>query len=186
MTRVPTMPGMPGRLLRPSRRRIAVLLTVAACTGGLVACGTDTETAYVDGWDEICRDVGSDVSAFRTAVSSAATDSPDAGDEAVAQGPSPQAVTADLLAPAVALRGDLGDRVDAVRALEPPERWAAWHARELRELSARLRSVDGGVARLRRGDADALPLMAVGSIGPSSVRAPAGLRDRTPECTVLR
>lgn len=186
MTGVPTMPGMPGRPSRPSRRRIGVVLAVLACGGGLAACGSDAETTYVDGWDEACSDVGDAVSAFRTAVSSAATDSPDAGDAQAVRGPSPAAVRGDLLEPAVDLRRDLAAVAGEVRALTPPERWAAWHGREVQRLTLRLRTVDRGVARLRAGDPDALPLLAVGSIGPSSVRAPAGLRDRTPECTVLR
>ncbi|MDO9407509.1 hypothetical protein [Patulibacter sp.] len=177
---------MSGRPSRPSLRRIGVVLAVLACSGGLVACGSDAETTYADGWDNACGDVGDAVSAFRTAVSSAATDSPDAGDAQAVRGPSSAAVRADLLAPAVALRRDLAEVAGEVRALDPPERWATWHGRELQQLAVRLRSVDAGVARLRRGDPDALPLLAVGSIGPASVRAPDSLRARTPECTVLR
>jgi hypothetical protein len=178
---------MPGRPSRPHARRIGALAAlVLACGGGLAACGQDAETTYADGWDDVCRAVGGAMGDFRTAVSSAAVESPDAGDAQVARGATPAAVTGDLLKPARALQEDLAEQARAARALDPPPEWAAWHARELRELAVRLRSVDDGVRRIGRGDADALPLLAVGSIGPASVRAPAALRDRTPECTVLR
>lgn len=185
MSRVPTIPRMPGPLALPARRALAVALAAAA-VGGLAACGTDERTAYADGWDGICGDVGGAASTFRTAVSSASTDSPDPGDAAVAAGPVAGQVTADLRKPAAAYAKALGALRDEAAALDPPDRWAAWHAGELRELDVRLRIVGDGVTRLGRGDADALPLLAVGSIGPSSVRAPADLRDRTPECTALR
>lgn len=180
------MPGMPGRPPAPPRRRIAVLLAAVACAGGLGACGSDPETTYAEGWDDVCRGIGAAVSDFRTAVSSAATVSPDPGDEQVARGPAATAVINDLAAPAEALQEDLAAQVGEARVLQPPERWVAWHGREMRELDVRLRSVRSGVQRLRRGDPDALPLLAVGSIGPAAVRAPAALRDRTPECTTLR
>jgi hypothetical protein len=175
---------MPGR---PTLRRggLAVLLAVAAAAG-LTACGTDETTAYADGWDGVCEDVGSALGTFRTAVSTAATTSPDAGDDAVAGGPDPAAVTTDLLAPAVSLEKELQVARRTATELRPPDRWAAWHRAEAAQLVVRLRTVDAGVRRLREGDADALPLLAVGGFGPSSVHAPAGLRDRTPECTALR
>lgn len=169
-----------------ARRTLAVVLVGAAATGGLSACGTDERVAYADGWDEVCRGVGGALSTFRTAVSSAATDSPDAGDDAVADGADPAAVAAELGKPAVALAKELAALQDDVDALDPPEDWAAWHAAEVRRLAVRLRTVDAGVARLGRGDAEATALLAIGGVGPSDVRAPAKLRDRTPECTTLR
>ena len=84
------------------------------------------------------------------------------------------------------LRRDLTASVDAARELDPPARWADWHRAELPRLDARLRTVDGAVRRLGSGDADALPLLAIGGVGPASVRAPEALRDRTPECSTLR
>lgn len=177
---------MPRRPALIARRTLAVALAAAAAAGGLTACGTDERTAYADGWDEACRDVGGALSTFRTAVSSAATDSPDAGDTAVADGTAAAAVIADLRRPAAALAKDLAAVHDDVSELDPPEDWAAWHAGEVRRLAVRLRTVDAGVARLGRGDADATVLLAIGNVGPSAVEAPAGLRDRTPECTTLR
>jgi hypothetical protein len=177
---------MPDRPALLARRTLALALVAAAGAGGLSACGTDERTAYADGWDAVCRDVGGALSTFRTAVSSAATDSPDAGDAAVVGGTAAAGVTADLRRPAAALAEDLAAVRDDVDALDPPEEWAAWHAAEVRRLAVRLRTVDAGVARLGRGDAGATVLLAIGSVGPSAVEAPATLRDRTPECTTLR
>lgn len=183
MTPVPTILRMPA----PAVRRTALALLVAlAAGGGLVACGPDDETAYADGWDDICRDVGEALSTFRTAAASAATVSPDGGDDAVAAGPSSAAVRTDLGRAAASLQRDLTDVVGAARELDPPVRWSAWHTAELPRLDARLRTVDGAVRRLQAGDPDALPLLAIGGVGPASVRAPAALRDRTPECSTLR
>jgi hypothetical protein len=181
---VPTMPGMPGRP-RPLLRGTATALAVLALGAGLGACGTDAETTYADGWDGVCGDVGDALRTFRTAVSSAATVSPDDGDAAAAAGPTPAAVRSDLLEPAQALRTALAEQGQAAGRLDPPARWARWHAAELRRIAVRGRAIDVAVRRLGRGDADA-PLLAVGGVGPSSVRAPADLRDRTPECTTLR
>lgn len=177
---------MPRRPAPPARRALVVVLAVAAAAGGLSACGTDERTAYAEGWDEVCRGVGGALSTFRTSVSSAATDSPDTGDDAVTGGPADAGVTADLAEPAAALAKDLSALPEDVAALDPPEEWATWHAAEVRRLAVRLRTVDAGVARLGRGDAGATPLLAIGGVGPSAVQAPAKLRDRTPECTSLR
>jgi hypothetical protein len=176
------MPGRP----RPLLRGIAAPLAVLALGAGLGACGSDAETTYATGWDDVCGDVGGAMRTFRTAVSSAATVSPDRGDAAAVAGPTPAAVRGDLLEPARALRERLGEVSQAAARLDPPARWSAWHAAELRRLAVRARSVDSGVRRLARGDADALPLLSIGGIGPSAARAPSDLRDRTPDCTVLR
>lgn len=186
MHRVTGRPTIPGMLAPSAGRALAVLLASVAAGGVLAACGTDEEAAYVDGWDAVCRDVGESLSDFRTAASSAATVSPDGGDAAVAAGPAPSAVTSDLGAASASLRADLQDAVAPTRELRPPLRWRTWHGEELRRLQVRLRTVEAGARRLRAGDPDALPLLAIGGVGPSSVRAPASLRDRTPECTALR
>ncbi|MEV4422432.1 hypothetical protein AB0L40_21020 [Patulibacter sp. NPDC049589] len=178
---------MPGRQSRLPRRRIVVALAVAAVAGGgLAGCGTDETTAYADGWDGVCKGVGGALSTFRTEVSSAATTSPDAGDASVAAGPSAAAVTADLAAPARELQASLAEQADAAGKLDAPSRWATWNAGAIRQLAVRLKVVDDGVRRLQQGDADALALLAVGSVGPSSTAAPAKLRDKTPGCTALR
>ena len=183
MTRLPTILRMPASAVR--RTALALLVGVAV-GGGLSACGTDDETAYADGWDGVCSQVGEALSTFRTAAASAATVSPDGGDAAVADGPTPAAVRTDLGRAAASLRRDLTALVGEARELDPPERWADWHAAELPRLDARLGTVDGAVRRLQAGDADALPLLAIGGVGPASVRAPEALRDRTPACTTLR
>ncbi len=161
-------------------------LAVLATGTGLAACGSDQESTYADGWDSVCRGVGGALSTFRTDASTAATTSPDAGDAEVIAGTRAASVSADLLAPAKALQTALDRQFDAARRLDPPSRWAAWHATELRTIAARRSAVADGVRRLQGGDPDALPLLAVGSVGPSAVDAPADLRDKTPDCTVLR
>lgn len=186
MSAVPTIPGVPSRTARPARRALAVLLTAAAVASGLSACGADERTAYAEGWDEVCRGVGGALSDFRTAVSSAATDSPDSGDEAVMRTTVAAEVAADLARPSAALVEELAALREDVGALDPPDEWATWHAGEVRRLAVRLRTVDEGAARLARGDAGGTVLLAIGGVGPSDVQAPAGLRDRTPDCTTLR
>jgi hypothetical protein len=161
------------------------LVVLAACTG-LTACGSDQESTYADGWDSVCRGVGGALSTFRTDASTAATSSPDAGDAEVLAGTRAAAVSADLIAPAKALQAALERQFDSARRLDPPKDWASWHATELRTLAARRSAVADGVRRLQGGDPDALPLLAVGSVGPADVDAPEDLRNKTPDCTVMR
>lgn len=182
---IPTMPGVHGRP-RPQLRGIAATLAVVALGAGVGACGTDAEATYAADWDEVCVGVGDALREFRTAVSSAATVSPDGGDAAAIAGPSPEAVRDDLLEPARALRTAMAEQFAAAGRLKAPARWSTWQATEVRELARRARSIDTAVGRLARGDADALPLLSIGGVGPASAGAPSALRDQTPECTTMR
>ena len=177
---------MAGMLRRssPAARGGLVLLLAAAL--GAAGCGTDAREDYAAGWDAICSDVGQATATFRADVSSAATTSADAGDATVAAGLRPAAVAADLATPARKLDRALRGTVTAARELQATSEWAAWHAGAVRTLAVRVRAVDAAVAALQDGDPDDLADTAIGSVGPADVRAPAGLRDRTPECTVLR
>jgi hypothetical protein len=178
------MAGMPRRLPLPSRALLALGLVAAL---GAAGCGAgDPRDDYAERWDGICRDVASATAAFRTAASTAATTSPDAGDATVASGLRPADVASDLAVPARKLARALAGPLDRAADLEPPDEWRTWHARELRRLAARERSLAAGVTRLQAGDPDALPLLAVGGVGPASTQAPAALRDRTPDCTIQR
>ncbi|WP_210491947.1 hypothetical protein [Patulibacter sp. SYSU D01012] len=168
----------------PAARGGVALLVLAAL--GAAGCGTDPRDDYAAGWDAICADVGAATATFRADVSAAAKTSADAGDATVARGLRPDAVAGDLATPARKLDRALRSTVDAARALDAPEEWASWHAGAVQRLTVRVRAVDDAVQRLQGGDPDALAGTAVGSVGPADVRAPAGLRDRTPECTVLR
>lgn len=179
------MPGVHGRSRHPFRG-LAAGLAVLTLAAGLGGCGTDAETTYASDWDDVCTGVGDALRTFRTAVSSAATVSTDGGDAAAIAGPTPEAVRGDLLEPAQALRTAMATQFAAAGRLEAPARWKAWQAAEVRDLARRARSIDTAVERLGRGDADALPLLSVGGVGPASARAPADLRDRTPECTTMR
>lgn len=179
------MPGVHGRP-RPLLRGFAAVLATVTLGAGLGACGSDAETTYASDWDEVCTGVGDALREFRTAVSSAAAVSPDAGDAAAIAGPAPEAVRDHLLEPAEALRTTLAEQFAAAGRLEAPPRWSTWQASEVRELARRSRSLDAAVRRLARGDAEALPLLSVGGVGPSSARAPSDLRDRTPACTTMR
>lgn len=177
------MAGMPRPFRTPPRALLALGLVAAL---GAVGCGADPDQEYADGWNGVCRDVASAMSGFRTDVSSAATTSPDAGDAAVASGLRSAAVVDDLAVPARKLARALRAPLRDAEALDPPARWRAWHATATRDLAARERTVADGVRRLQTGDAEALPLLALGGVGPASTRAPAALRDRTPDCTVQR
>jgi hypothetical protein len=177
------MAGMPRRLPTPPRAVLALGLVAALAAAG---CGADPEQEYAEGWNGVCRDVASALSAFRTDVSSAATTSPDAGDQAVATGLRTEAVVADLAVPARKLTRALRAPLRDAEALKPPAVWRTWHATAIRDLAARERTVADGVRRLQSGDAEALPLLALGGVGPAATSAPAALRDQTPDCTVQR
>lgn len=177
------MAGMPRRLPTPSRAVLALGLVAAL---GATGCGTTAEEDYAEGWNGVCRDVASAMSAFRTDVSTAATTSPDAGDAAVASGLRPDAVVDDIAVPARKLTRALRAPLRDAERLDPPAAWRTWHARATRDLAARERAVADGVRRLQAGDAEALPLLALGGVGPASTSAPAALRDQTPDCTVQR
>lgn len=168
----------------PTRRWTLALVTATALAAS--GCGGDGSDDYAGTWNDACRDLSSAYKEFQTAIATAADSSPDAGD-AAARAPLPASVVAaELRKPAQALRKALDGPLSRVRAADPPQRYAAWHRRALGRIAAQTAVLDDGVARLGRGDGDALAQLALGAFGPAAADAPASLRDATPDCTALR
>jgi hypothetical protein len=176
------------RLMRgtTSSVRLGAVALLAAAGLGLSGCGSSASDDYAAGWNGICRDVGGAYKTFRSDVSTAAGQSPDAGDATVSAGLSRTAVAADLAKPTRKLERALQAPLARAAALHPPAEWSAWHAGAVRALAAQDRVITAGGQRLQAGDPDAIDAIALGGIGPASVSAPAALRDLTPDCTALQ
>jgi hypothetical protein len=175
------MLGMAGARNPVSLVLLALGLVAVAAGLGVSGRGQDAGQRYATGWNAVCRDVSGAMSTFRTAVSSAVEVDHDATERATPA----EAIRSHVATPARVLDVAVTRAFSNAADLEPTEAWRAWHASELGRLAARRSVLELGVQRLEVGDTQALPLLAIGAVGPASVRAPAALRDRTPECTTL-